>query len=285
MTSPFSCTPIKTSVVAGSISVGMAVILLVALVWLRPMMPDGDGLSYAAVAMDSEFLSEINAKHLIYPALLRTVYSSVVRLRHEELTIPAMSFVSNLAGIGIYLTLAHFIYPMFIQKTVVVYAVAAGTLLSFGLFSRAVTIETYALALLMDVMLVAICLRGDLRRTPTIISAGVLYVLAIGMHITNVLITPLIMVLLVQKAARSGSVTGMLGKFVLTALLAAATVIGLFCWRRAHRFQRSILRESFLVETCSQRWASLIIWDAPPTDLPEALPGFRLSLNCPCALQ
>ena len=105
MTSPFSCTPIKTSVVAGSISVGMAVILLVALVWLRPMMPDGDGLSYAAVAMDSEFLSEINAKHLIYPALLRTVYSSVVRLRHEELTIPAMSFVSNLAGIGIYVGL------------------------------------------------------------------------------------------------------------------------------------------------------------------------------------
>ncbi|MDQ6732625.1 MAG: hypothetical protein M3Z35_00700, partial [Nitrospirota bacterium] len=86
--------------------------------------------------------------------------------------------------------------------------------------SRGSTIEAYAPALCADVGLLAFILKSTARPAAFGMIAGVLFLIALGFHITNVLIAPLVVALLVYRVGRD--------RAVLTVLVFGATVsIGL----------------------------------------------------------
>ena len=67
------------------------------------------------------------------------------------------------------------------------------------------TVEVYTLALFLDTCLMAYCLNADFTRLSSSLLAGVLFVLAVTIHITNVLLGPIILVLVARKAGPSRS--------------------------------------------------------------------------------
>jgi hypothetical protein len=180
----------------------IALLLCGTLAALRPAVPDGDGWDHTSRAVESGFLEGMMPKHLIYAAVLRGVFLAIGAIGLRRYTLEAFTFVSNLAGAFIYLLLARLVFPKFLRDPVLTRLCAAGTLLSIGVLQACCAIETYALALAVDVALVAVCLRGDLGTWWGGISAGVLFVAAVATHVTNVLLLPFVLVFLFTHARR-----------------------------------------------------------------------------------
>lgn len=193
---------IAFAAVPTSVLVITSIVLFVFMSSLQPLMPDGDGLSHASRAIYSGFREGMIPQHLIAAAALRCVYLPVQALGLDRYVIWALAASSHLATIGTFVLLAGVIYPRFLADRAVSFWCALGVVLSFGVLSRGCAIEVYALALFIDVVLVAYCLIGDFSRTLPAILAGGLYALAIGVHITNVLIGPFALAIAVHRAGR-----------------------------------------------------------------------------------
>ena len=141
-----------------------------------------------------------------------------------------------MATIGTFLLLAGVIYPQLIGDRFVSYCSALGVVLSFGVLSRGCAIEVYAPALLMDVALVAYCLVSDFTRPTTAIFAGILFALAIGIHVSNLMIGPLVVGLVIRRAgwARGGPAIGwaaaacLVGLLIMGAMLLAGRRVSLW---------------------------------------------------------
>src|SRR5688572_30665010 len=127
-------------------------------------MPDGDGLGHASRALHLGFLEGMDPKHPLYAPFLRCLYKVLAVFSFQKHAIEAFQFASHLAGVGTFLVLARGTYPLFISKHLIASVSALGTVLSYGLLSRSVTIETYVPAVFMNVALVAWCLRTDVKR-------------------------------------------------------------------------------------------------------------------------
>src|SRR5262249_24977511 len=119
----------------------------------------------------------------------------------------AFHVVDHLCGVGIFLLLACSIFPRFIKNWAVCVLSSLAAVLSFGVLSRAYTIEVYAPALLLDVALVAFCLRSDFTRIRDPVIASLLFVLAIGFHLTNLLGGPFALALVISRTPRNRIVT------------------------------------------------------------------------------
>ena len=209
------------------IDVFLSVLLFYYLALLQPCMPDGDGLSHAARAIYQGFLEGMYPKHLIYAMVLRIVYLVVETFGLRKYTIEALSLTSGLAAIGIFLLLVRIIFAAFIKNRLVLYACAMGVILSFGVMSRASTIEAYALSLLMDVALVAVCFTVGFNKHWHGVAVGILYVVSVGLHVTNVLLVPFIVVIIIYRAGYGwvritlmwAGMTFLLGMTILLSLL------------------------------------------------------------------
>jgi hypothetical protein len=209
------------------LDVGLALFVFISLAALQPRMPDGDGLAHASRAIYEGFLEGMEAKHLTYAAVLHSVYVPLRVLNLHSYAISALSMTSHLAAVGIFLLLARTIYPLFIKDHLIASLSALGTVASFGIMSRAVTIETYSLALLTDVALIAVCLKGNLDQWRITVAAGLLFVLAVGFHVTNVLLAPCVLALLVIRGQRS-TVMSRLVWFGGTVIAGMSILLGLF---------------------------------------------------------
>lgn len=179
--------------------------LLIGLWHLQPVMPDGDGLAHALRAIYSTYLDGIDIKHPLYAALLRAVYQLSVAGGLRTHTITLLSLSSHLAAVGIFLLLARSLYPLVMNKTIASLS-AAGAVFSFGLLSRGSTIEAYAPALCADIALLAFIIKAKLRPLAFGFIAGVFFIVALGFHVTNVLMGPLVIVLLVYCVGRDQAV-------------------------------------------------------------------------------
>ena len=80
---------------------------------------------------------------------------------------------------------------------------ALGVMASYGVLSRASAIEVYAPALFLDVALVEYCLRSQLTRDRDAVAASLLLVLAVGLHVTNLLIIPGVIALAIGLTPKS----------------------------------------------------------------------------------
>lgn len=183
----------------------LAGLLLIALWQLQPVMPDGDGLAHALRAIYSTYLDGIDVKHPLYAAFLRVISQISVLVGLRPHTIELLSFSSHLAAVGIFLLLARHLYPMFMTKTIATLS-AAGVVVSYGLLSRGSTIEVYAPALCADVGLLAFILKSTARPAAFGMIAGVLFLVALGFHVTNILIAPLVVALLIYRVGRNRAV-------------------------------------------------------------------------------
>ncbi len=183
----------------------LLVVLLMGLWRLQPLMPDGDGLAHALRAIYSTYRDGIDVKHPLYAAFLRALYQLSVATDLRTHTIAVLSLSSHLAAVGIFLVLARSLYPMFMNKTIASLS-AAGVVISYGLLSRGSTIEAYAPALCADVALVAFIVKAQLRPFAFACIAGVLFLVALGFHVTNVLMGPLVIALLVNRVGRKRAI-------------------------------------------------------------------------------
>ena len=127
----------------------------------------------------------------------------------------------------IYLLLARAVYPRLVRDTFLARVAALGTVVSFGVMSECCAIETYAPALLLDVALVAVCVNCDLATWRGGIGAGLLFALAVGLHATNVLMLPFVLVFVYRSARRRSLLAAgwLAGTVALAALLMAAGVL------------------------------------------------------------
>ena len=88
-------------------------------------------------------------------------------------------------------------------------------------------IEVYAPALFMDVALIAYCLRSSFTRDRNAVTASLLLLLAVGFHVTNLLVIPFIVALVIGRTPRErvvrtllwGGATVLLGLGAILALL------------------------------------------------------------------
>ena len=96
-------------------------------------------------------------------------------------------------------------------------------MLSYGLLSRAVTVEVYAPALFLDVAVVAYCLHADFRSPFSSVVAGSLFVLAIGLHVENLVLGPFILLLIGWRAGRARALNAVV-IFAATAMLTLGTL-------------------------------------------------------------
>jgi hypothetical protein len=183
-------------------------------------MVDGDGLAHASRAIYQGFLSGMEPKHPLEAALLRCVYLPLDAAGFRDQTFSGFLAVSHLAAIGIFWLLARRVYPIFLQDRFVSYWCALAVVLSYGLLSRGVTIEVYAPALFLDVLLMAYCLHANFRRASSAALAGLLFVLATGLHVTNALLGPFILAVIGRRAGRERALCAIVA-------FAAASVLAL----------------------------------------------------------
>jgi hypothetical protein len=201
--------------------------LVVQTLLLKPIMVDGDGLSHSSRAIYQGFLSGMDPNHPLAAALLRAIYIPLRAAGLERLTLTTFVGVSSLCAVGTFLLLACSIFPRFIKARSVSLLCALGVVESYGVLSRASTIEVYAPALFLDVALIAYCLRSSFSRDRAAVIAGLLLVLAVGLHVTNLLIIPGVIALVIGRTPRErivrtmleGGATFLLGMGVILSLL------------------------------------------------------------------
>ena len=192
------------SILAASLSI-FAVTLM-----LEPVMVDGDGLGHSSRAIYESFLSGMDPRHPLAAAFFRCFYLPLEALGLRRSAIQAFSLVDHACGVGIFLFLACSVFPRFIRSWQICLLSSLGVVLSYGVLSRASTIEVYAPAMLLDIALVAHCLRTDFARVwaPTI--TAILYVLAIGLHVTNVLMGPVVLAIVICRTPRGRIVVNLI---------------------------------------------------------------------------
>jgi hypothetical protein len=202
---------------------GIALGLLFLFFLLRPLVPDGDGLTYAHRALGGDPFSGLTTKHFLYPVLLRGLAVAIQALALRPFALDGFVLLSCLNGAIIYLLLVRLVFPPFLRDARLVRLCALGTLFSYGVLAACCTIEVYSLALALDLGLVAVCLHADLARWPGAIAAALLFGLAVSVHITNVLLFPFVGVVLMIHARRRGHGQGLLA-FAATSLMGALIV-------------------------------------------------------------
>jgi hypothetical protein len=170
---------------------------------LEPIMVDGDGLTHASRAIYDGFLMGMEPNHPLAPAFLRCVFLPLEAVGMRRYALRAFDIVDHLCGVAIFLLLACSIFPRFIKTSTVCVLSSLGAVLSFGVLSRASTIEVYAPALLLDIALVAFCLRADFTRIRDPVIASLLFLLAVGFHVTNTLVGPFALALVIYRTPRN----------------------------------------------------------------------------------
>lgn len=187
----------------------LSVILLVLALSLKPLMIDGDGAYHSARAMYEGSLSGMDPKHPLAAAVLRAIYLPLRAAGWERASLTAFTAFSAACGAGTFFLLAYSIFPRFIGVRSISLLGALGAFVSYGVLSRASTIEVYAPALFLDVALVAHCLRASFERGRDAVIAGLLLILAVGFHVANLLIVPGAIALAIARAPR-GRIAGTL---------------------------------------------------------------------------
>jgi hypothetical protein len=190
-------------------------------------MEDGDGLTLASHAIYTGFLPGMTPRHALSAALLRSVYLPLEAAGLRDRAIGAFALVSHLSGAGVLWLLAVSIYPRFLRSVTLCFLCAVGTVTSFGVLSRATNVEVYAPALFLDVALIAFCLGADFSKGRNAVVAGLMYVAAIAIHVTNVLTGPLAMMIVLMRTPREFRVAALVrgasafatGILILAALL------------------------------------------------------------------
>jgi hypothetical protein len=171
---------------------------------LRPACPDGDGSTYAGEAMSRPLFNPPSTKHVFYETTLRLVYLGCTALGLRAHLLTAFTVVSNLAGAALYLILARGLYPPLLRDVGLSRACALGVLLSFGVMASAATIENYATSLALSAATVALALRGGFATTGRGALVGLLFVLAVGAHVSNVLLLPVLLAVAAAGVGRYG---------------------------------------------------------------------------------
>jgi hypothetical protein len=169
----------------------------------------------------------MDPRHPLAAAVLRAVYVLLQAAGLEHVTLKAFVGVSSLSAIGTFLLLARSIFPRFIRAWSVSLLCALGVVATYGVLSRASTIEAYVPALFLDVALVAYCLRSPFTRNPDAVVASLLLVFAAGFHVTNLLMIPFVIALVIGRTPRErivrylcwGATTFVLGMGVIVVLL------------------------------------------------------------------
>jgi len=205
----------------------MAILLSVLTLLLKPIMIDGDGLSHSSRAIYAGFLAGMDPKHPLAAALLRAVYLPLAAVGLRRFSLTSFVGVSILSGVGTFLLLACSIFPRLIKSQAVSILCALGVVVSYGVLSEAATIEVYAPALFVDVALTAFCLRSPFTRDRDAVVGSLLLVLAVGLHVTNLLIIPFAIALVIGRTPRErivrtlvwGGATFLLGLAVILSLL------------------------------------------------------------------
>ncbi len=205
----------------------LSVLLSILALLLKPIMIDGDGLSHSSRAIYAGFLAGMDPKHPLAAALLRAIYLPLAAVGLRRFSLTAFVGVSILSAVGTFLLLACSIFPRFIRVWSVSVLCALGVVVSYGVLSRGSTIEVYAPALFLDVAVVAYCLRFPFTRDRHAVGASLLLVLAVGFHVTNLLIIPFAIALVIGRTPRErivrtllwGGATFLLGLGVILSLL------------------------------------------------------------------
>jgi hypothetical protein len=169
---------------------------------LTPIMIDGDGLAHASRAMYEGFLSGMNPKHPLAAAVLRAIYLPIRALGLSRMALTAFVSISSLSAVGTLLLLACSLYPRFIRSRTVMLLCALAVVVSYGVFSRASTIEVYAPALFLDVALIAYCLRCPFTQYRNAVVASLMLIMAVGFHVTNLLLVPGVSALVIGRTPR-----------------------------------------------------------------------------------
>jgi hypothetical protein len=153
-----------------------------------PSVVNGDGLGYLRPLKWSVTPQPVPG-HLLYIPLLR-----LLRRLSGGHTLEAARLVNALAG-AFTVVLAHGVFRRFVEDARAALVAAAGLACSWGLWSQAADVETYALALLFQVAAVHALARWQARPSPAIaLQAGVLAALATLFHVTHVLFLPCVAV-------------------------------------------------------------------------------------------
>jgi hypothetical protein len=184
------------------VDAGLAAVLLLLLIALRPALPDGDAQSYADSAIYFRSEEAFRPSHLLYVPLLRLIYVSLLGLGWQAYAVEAFTALSNVSAVGVFILLARVIYPAYLPGPLLPRVAALGSMLSFGVLATCCAIETYALALLLLVALTAVCVRDGLATPRGCVAAGVLFVLAASVHITSILLGPFLLALLIYQVRR-----------------------------------------------------------------------------------
>lgn len=180
----------------------VAAFLFVGFAALEPALINGDGLSYACDSL-GPVLSTVQPKHILIGPALKVVALAAQSLGLESQTLRAFQLFNHVWGVGIYWLLARSVYPRVAPGGFVSRACALGTVLSFGVFSRSCDLEVYAPALFFDVAILAYLLDHDPARPRHAAAAGLLFAVAVGFHVTNVLMLPAIVILFVARTRGS----------------------------------------------------------------------------------
>jgi hypothetical protein len=166
------------------------------------MAVDGDGATLSGRAIYRGFLAGMDPKHPLAAAVLRAVYLSLEEVGMKRAGLTAFTAVSVLCAVGTFLLLACSIFPRFIWSRPISLACSLGVVLSYGVLSRASTIEVYVPALFCDVALLAYCLKSQFARDVNAITVGLILLLAVGFHVTNVLIIPAVAAVMILRTPR-----------------------------------------------------------------------------------
>ncbi len=209
------------------VDAGAAVALFFMLMALRPIMPDGDGMDYAAKAFQPGFLDGLNPKHLLYAPLLHGVLLLVDAAGARVNALEAFTVFSNLCGAALYLVLVRGFYPRFLPRVGLIRLCALGTMFSFGVLSECCAIETYSLALLLITVLLTLCVRMDLATFHGGSGAGVVFALAVGVHAANVLLGPFVLAVVAAYCwrRRSWSAAGWFLSVALVGMVGLAVLL------------------------------------------------------------
>ena len=161
------------------------------------------------------------------PRVLRAIYLPLAAVGLRRLSLTAFVGVSILSAVGTFLLLACSIFPRFIRGWSVSVLCTLGVVVSYGVLSEASTVEVYAPALFVNVALTAFCLRSPFTRDRDAVVGSLLLVLAVGLHVTNLLITPFAFALVIGRTPRErivrtllwGGATFLIGMGVILGLL------------------------------------------------------------------
>jgi hypothetical protein len=209
--------------------VAVAVVLVGVLALLRPCWPDGDAQGHVGRAVNRGLAGGMETKHILYAPLLRCLLLGLESIGLRAYAIVAFTALSNLCGGILYLLLARGLFAPPLRDLGLARTCALGTLFSFGVMASCATIETYALALTLAVALATVCVRTGLHTAGQAAAAALLFVLAVGVHVTNVLTLPFVLAVLLTSARRHGwGATAAFGAVVLggALVLGSALVLG-----------------------------------------------------------